>query len=113
MSSYSLNFKRKRTSSPPKDSLQLPDQGSGKRSRASSPESINASSLSTNVTPHSANVSNHTPDNTQKVSNKTWRGLKTAMQALHISADMFPPLHSAVGGIVSCLDTFEVSAGRS
>ncbi|KAB5591103.1 Vegetative incompatibility protein HET-E-1 [Ceratobasidium theobromae] len=110
MSSYSLNFKRKRTSSPPKDSLQLPDQGSGKRSRASSPESINASSLSTNVTPHSANVSNHTPDNTQKVSNKTWRGLKTAMQALHISADVFPPLHSAVGGIVSCLDTFEAAA---
>jgi hypothetical protein len=37
-----------------------------------------------------------------------WVGLRSALRVLQDSARMFPPLQSAVGGLVSCLDLFEV-----
>jgi hypothetical protein len=37
-----------------------------------------------------------------------WVGLRSALRTLQDSARMFPPLQSAVGGLVSCLDLFEV-----
>ena len=35
-------------------------------------------------------------------------GLETALRLLEKSADAFPPLKSAVGGLLACLDLFEV-----
>jgi hypothetical protein len=37
-----------------------------------------------------------------------WAGLRSALRTLQDSAGMFPPLQSAVGALVSCLDLFEV-----
>lgn len=42
--------------------------------------------------------------------NAQWSSLQTALQALHISAGVFPPLQSAVGALISCLDVLEVSS---
>jgi len=41
-----------------------------------------------------------------------WHGLETALRVLEKSADAFPPLKSAVGGLVACLDVVEVSHSR-
>ena len=41
-----------------------------------------------------------------------WRGLETALRVLEKSADAFPPLKSAVGGLVACLDVVQVSHSR-
>jgi len=42
-----------------------------------------------------------------------WHGLETALRVLAKSADAFPPLKSAVGGLVACLDVVQVSHSRS
>lgn len=41
--------------------------------------------------------------------NKAWKGLESALRALHISAEAIPPLQSAVDGLVSCLDIVEAA----
>jgi len=41
-----------------------------------------------------------------------WHGLETALRVLEKSADAFPPLKSAVGGLVACLDVVQVSHSR-
>lgn len=41
-------------------------------------------------------------------SRSTWTGLESALQALHITSELCPPLKSAVGGLVSWLDIFKV-----
>ena len=38
-----------------------------------------------------------------------WSGLETALRLLNKSADAFPPLKSAVGGLLACIDLAEVS----
>jgi hypothetical protein len=38
-----------------------------------------------------------------------WSGLETALRVLEKSADAFPPLKSAVSGLVACLDVIQVS----
>jgi len=38
-----------------------------------------------------------------------WHGLETVLRVLEKSADAFPPLKSAVGGLVACLDVVQVS----
>ena len=43
-----------------------------------------------------------------KARSVAWNGLETALRLLEKSADAFPPLKSAVGGLVACLDLFEV-----
>jgi hypothetical protein len=37
-----------------------------------------------------------------------WARLRSALRTLQESSSMFPPLQSAVGALVSCLDLFEV-----
>jgi len=44
--------------------------------------------------------------------NVAWHGLETALRVLEKSADAFPPLKSAVGGLVACLDVVQVSHSR-
>ena len=41
-----------------------------------------------------------------------WHGLETVLRVLEKSADAFPPLKSAVGGLVACLDVVQVSHRR-
>ena len=37
-----------------------------------------------------------------------WNGLQTALGVLKESSDVFPPLKSAVGGLVACLNVVQV-----
>jgi hypothetical protein len=37
-----------------------------------------------------------------------WAGLETALRLLKKSSDVFPPLGSAIDGLLKCLDIFEV-----
>ena len=53
----------------------------------------------------------NTSDKLKKVWDVTWSGLDTALRLLEKSADAFPPLKSAVGGLVACLDLAQVSYG--
>ena len=48
-------------------------------------------------------------DGIVKVGNVAWKGLETALRLLERSADAFPPLKSAVGGLVACLDLTQVN----
>jgi len=41
-----------------------------------------------------------------------WNGLQTALGVLKESSDVFPPLKSAVGGLVACLNVVQVSDCR-
>lgn len=44
----------------------------------------------------------------QDAKTSVWAGLEAALRGLHISAELFPPLQSAVGTLTSCLGVFEV-----
>ena len=44
-----------------------------------------------------------------KAGSVAWKGLETALRLLEKSADAFPPLKSAVGGLVACLDLTQVN----
>jgi hypothetical protein len=50
-------------------------------------------------------------DKLKKALGVTWSGLQTALRLLERSADAFPPLKSAVGGLVACLDLAQVGCG--
>src|SRR3954465_7003348 len=58
------------------------------------------------------NKSKHTisskSDVVKKSGSVAWKGLETALRLLEKSADVFPPLKSAVGGLVACLDLIQV-----
>jgi hypothetical protein len=57
----------------------------------------------------------HPESNISEKINKAWSvtqsGLLTALRLLEKSAGAFPPLKSAVGGLVACLDLAQVSYG--
>jgi hypothetical protein len=53
----------------------------------------------------------NTSDKLKKAWGVTWSGLETALRLLEKSADAFPPLKSAVGGLVACLDLAQVGHG--
>lgn len=40
---------------------------------------------------------------------QSWAGLEVALRALHQTAKIFPPLHSAIGTLISCLDLVQVN----
>ena len=44
-----------------------------------------------------------------KAGSVAWKGLETALRLLERSADAFPPLKSAVCGLVACLDLTQVN----
>jgi len=52
------------------------------------------------------------PEKYKEGLNVAWHGLETALRVLGKSADAFPPLKSAVGGLVACLDVVQVSHSR-
>ena len=64
--------------------------------------------------PSSEQSSSHPETNTADKIRKVWGGtrsaLMTALRLLEKSADAFPPLKSAVGGLVACLDLAQVSS---
>lgn len=49
------------------------------------------------------------PSTARKVLSTAWSGLETALRLLEKSADAFPPLKSAVGGLLACINLAEVS----
>ena len=65
--------------------------------------------------PSSEQSSSHPESNTADKIKKAWgvtrSALVTALRLLEKSADAFPPLKSAVGGLVACLDLAHVSSG--
>ena len=50
----------------------------------------------------------NTSDKLKEAWSVTWSGLETALRLLAKSADAFPPLKSAVSGLVACLDLAQV-----
>jgi len=50
----------------------------------------------------------NTSDKLKKAWRVTWSGLQTALRLLEKSANAFPPLQSAVSGLVACLDLAQV-----
>jgi hypothetical protein len=67
----------------------------------------------TTLDPSSQQSSSHPETNTSEKIKKAWgvtqSGLLTALRLLEMSASAFPPLRSAVGGLVACLDLAQVS----
>jgi len=65
--------------------------------------------------PSSQQPSSHPETSTADKIKKAWgvtrSALVTALRFLEKSADTFPPLKSAVGGLVACLDLAQVSYG--
>jgi len=53
----------------------------------------------------------NTSDKLKKAWGVTWIGLETALRLLAKSADAFPPLKSAVSGLVACLDLAQAGHG--
>ena len=53
----------------------------------------------------------NTSDELKKAWGVTWSVLETALRLLAKSADAFPPLKSAVSGLVACLDLAQVAYG--
>ena len=51
---------------------------------------------------------NNYSDKLVKAGSVAWSGLDTGLRLLEKSADAFPPLKSAVAGLLACLDLFEV-----
>lgn len=47
----------------------------------------------------------------RRVGNVTLSGLESVLQVLETSAEVFPPLRSAVSGFIDCLDIVRVSRG--
>jgi hypothetical protein len=45
----------------------------------------------------------------KEIGSVTWAGLETALRVLKESSDVFPPLKSAVSGLLVCLDVFQVN----
>ncbi|KAB5589984.1 hypothetical protein CTheo_6571 [Ceratobasidium theobromae] len=50
-----------------------------------------------------------TPNSDPRSRNLTWTTLRTSLQVLHGGTTMFPPLQSAVGALISCLDVLEAT----
>lgn len=51
----------------------------------------------------------HVSDLPQQSGGMPWTGLKSALGGLHHGCKLFPPLESAVGAVISCLEVVEVS----
>lgn len=44
-----------------------------------------------------------------QIGTPAWTGLGSALRVLHETTRHFPPLQSAIGALISCIDTWEVS----
>ena len=59
--------------------------------------------------PSSTHPGDNYSDRLVKAGSVAWNALETALRLLERSADACPPLKSAVGGLVACLDLTHVS----
>lgn len=62
---------------------------------------------------NSTNTTSPRPSKVSKLKGvgiSAWDGLKMTLRALERSADEFPPLRSAIDGLVACLDVVQVGA---
>ncbi len=69
--------------------------------------SLDVSSTSNAPVPRSTVSLNDTAN--QAAGSVAWKGLETALRLLEKSAGAFPPLKSAVSGLVACLDLTQVN----
>lgn len=77
------------------------------------PPAIIISSTATGTTENLANQAalvGVAPKASQQVTGGVWIGLGTALRTLHKNAGLLPPLQSAIGTLVSCLDILEEAA---
>lgn len=78
------------------------------------PPTVVISSPATNSSSTNANTANQValvgaaPSTSQQATSGVWVGLGTALRSLHKNAGLLPPLQSAIGTFVSCLDVLEV-----
>jgi hypothetical protein len=49
----------------------------------------------------------------REVGNVAWVGLGIALEVLKETTDVFPPLKSAIGGFIACLDVLQVGTDDS
>jgi hypothetical protein len=63
--------------------------------------------LSLNPPPSTASVFR----TAKEVGSVAWAGLGTALRVMKESSEVFPPLKSAVSGLLACLDVFQVKPG--
>ena len=75
----------------------------------SSSRPVSASNLAVDRN-ESAHLGSSLSQATKKAGADAWSGLKTALQLLEKTSDVFPPVKSAVGGFLGVVDMFEVSA---
>jgi hypothetical protein len=61
----------------------------------------------TNVT-SATNPKPTTLGKAKKAGKAAWTGLEGALNALHITSKVFPPLQSAIGEVIGCLDIVQV-----
>ncbi|CAE6448323.1 unnamed protein product [Rhizoctonia solani] len=61
------------------------------------------------VEPSNVTQQNEPSTRGQGNQNVAWKGLRESLQILGTTSSMFPPLSSAVGSLISCLDGFEAS----
>jgi hypothetical protein len=80
---------------PPAQSLPTTSTASSPRANAS--PSLNAPRPTTSAF-----------QNAKEVGSVAWTGLETALRVLKESSDVFPPLKSAVSGLLACLDILQV-----
>ncbi|KAH7335857.1 WD40-repeat-containing domain protein [Rhizoctonia solani] len=52
---------------------------------------------------------NTSPAAVKNTKNTGWENLRSTLQVLHGAIELFPPLQSAIGTLVSCLDSFEAA----
>ncbi|KAB5587978.1 hypothetical protein CTheo_8580 [Ceratobasidium theobromae] len=89
----------RRTSSLPALVVDLPSTGLHTAGQASN----SSSNPTRNPPPEIGNIS---PGQT---GNRVWSGFRAALTGLHEASRLFPPLQTAIGALISCLDTWEIA----
>ncbi|CEL62951.1 hypothetical protein RSOLAG1IB_10606 [Rhizoctonia solani AG-1 IB] len=78
------------------------------------PASINVTSASPAPAQHDPVSSSSEPptvvDSTPSKNSSTWAGVRAVLTTLESSAGAFPPLASAIRGLIACIDIFERSS---
>lgn len=83
---------------------------------ALSGQTPSTSRIAETVAEHAASNSGTTKNNptgSNKYPDGSWKGLEMALKALHQTAKVFPPLQSAIGTMISCLELVQVSVTLS
>jgi hypothetical protein len=73
-----------------------------------SPKPAALSAIQSSPNHQSTRLTNHNTVS-RGTANIAWTGLESGLRALRESLDLFPPLKSAVGGLLECIDIFQAS----